>query len=276
MEVVIMRRPKFSRQAAILGLAVLIAPALAPAARAQHTPDPYNIVGEYNLGYQDYMYANYPNGIGFSPNQGVLQGRSGVSRANQFQSYIEELDGVGSGSDIPSSRGRGGIEPYYRAHRQFDESFNRIYSPNEAADKTYHADQNSRTKKYLEYLKESDPKKRAQLYREYNNERLRAARDIGSGSTRAAFRNGTADRSATSGTGAGTSGTGTGTSSTPPARRPSSLPTPPARSRVTPPLPDLSTETTETPQQILDRAEARDRANRSALPSRVPPRTAPR
>ena len=165
----------------------MIAPVLAPTGRAQHTPDPYNIVGEYNLGYQDSMYANYPNGVGLSPNQGVLQGRSGVARSNQFQSYLEEprRGRQRLGPFIPSGRGRGGIEPYDRAHRQFDEAFNRVYAPNEAADKTYNADKNARTKKYLEYLKESDPKKRAQLYRAYNQANLRAVRDSGSGSTRA-------------------------------------------------------------------------------------------
>ena len=74
---------------------------------------------------------------------------------------------------VPSSRGRGGIEPYYRAHREFDQAFNRVYSPNEAADKTYYKDQQARTEKYLEYLREADPKKRAELYREYNQQSLR-------------------------------------------------------------------------------------------------------
>src|SRR5258707_621130 len=128
MEAMIMRRPKFSRHAVALGLALLLTPVLAPSARAQHTPDPYNIVGEYNGEYQDSMYANYPNGLGFTPNQGILQSRAATSRANQFQNYVEELDGVGSDSDPfgPSGRGRGrgGIQPYYRANRQFDEAFN--------------------------------------------------------------------------------------------------------------------------------------------------------
>src|SRR4051794_5189467 len=250
-----MRRPTLSRKASVLAMSLLIVPVLAPRASAQHTPDPYNIVGEYNLGYQDSMYAAYPNGIGFSPNQGVLQGqnRSGVARANQFQSYLDGLNG--GGSDTLSGRGRGGIEPYYRAHRQYDDAFSRVYSPNEAADKTYYADQDQRTKKYLEYLKESDPKKRAQLFREYNQESLKAARDFGAGSTRAAFRNGTADRAASSGTSAGAA-----------ARRPSSLLSPSARSRVSAPAsaaapasaPDASSET---PDQVLERA-LMDRAPR--------------
>jgi len=254
-----------SRKSSVLAMSLLIIPAVAPRAGAQHTPDPYNIVGEYNLGYQDSMYAAYPNGIGFSPNQGVLQGqsRSGVARANQFQSYLDGLEGR---SDTSLGRGRGGIEPYYRAHRQYDDVFNRIYSPNEAADKTYYADQEQRTKKYLEYLKESDPKKRAQLYREYNKESLRAARDFGAGSTRAAFRNGTADRSASSGTSVGSG-----------ARRPSSLLSPSARSRTsaTPPAP-APDDSSETPDQVLERAELMDRTPRTVPPSRVSPRVGPR
>ena len=247
-----MRCLKLSRHAAVLGLSLL----LVSSVRAQHTPDPYNIVGEGNLGYQDYMYSNYPNGIGYSPNQGVLQGRSGLSRANQFQSSIEELDGVGSGSDSfgSSNRIRGGIAPYYRAHRQFDEAFNRIYAPNDLADKTFRADQDARTKKYLEYLKESDPKRRAQLYREFNKESLRVARDLGSGSSRAATRANAADRS-----GSTTTGAGAGSQ----LRRPSSTPAS-SRSRAASLTPDASSET---PEDVLNRSELMDRENRSVTPS---------
>jgi hypothetical protein len=263
MEAMTMRRSRFSRHAVVLGFALLVALGLGPKARAQHTPDPYNIVGEYNLGYEDYMYSNYPNGVGYVPNQGILQSRTATSRANQFQSYVEQLDGVGSGSDSfgTTYRGGGGIQPYYRAHRQYDDVFNRVYAPNEAADKTYYADQEARTKKYLEYLKESDPKKRAQLYREYNRQSLRAARDIGSGSARAAYRSGigASERSTTKGSSL--------------LRRPSSVPTPTNRPRATTTAPDLSSET---PEQILERAELMDRANRAAPPARVPSRPAPR
>ncbi len=78
-----MRRRSPSRQSvasafrrALLGspiVAIALVFSAVPSVRAQHTPDPYNIVGEYNLGYESYMYANYPNSIGFSPNQGRLQ-----------------------------------------------------------------------------------------------------------------------------------------------------------------------------------------------------------
>jgi hypothetical protein len=262
MEAVLMRRPNCSRHAVALGLAALIAPVLAAPARAQHTPDPYNIVGEGNLGYENAMFPTYPNGAGFTPNQGVLQGRSGVSRANQFQDFIQELDGVGSDSDPFSARGRGRSDPYYRAHRQFDEAFNRVYAPNAAADKVYNEDKEARTKKYLEYLRESDPKRRAELYREYNKSSLKAARDFGAGSTRAALRGGGSERSAT-----------TPPLGTPP-RRPATAPSS-GRSRTTP---AASVLPSETPEQILERSESMDRASRSPTPapSRVPGRPVPR
>jgi hypothetical protein len=184
-----MRRSRFFQSAA-LGVTVLSLLGLTAVARAQHTPDPYNIVGEYNLGYEDYMYSSYPNGAGFNSSQAYLQGRPGASRANQFQSYLQDLDGFGLGDTFGGrSRGRGGIgTPYYLAHRQFDEAFDRIYTPNAAPDETYRADQEARTKLYIEYLKERDPKKRAQLFRAYNQQSSRSARDLSIGSARAASR----------------------------------------------------------------------------------------
>src|SRR5262249_49723443 len=120
-EVVIMRRPRHFRQVAVPIAALALFTAVGPAAtvQAQHTPDPFHIRGEGNLGYQDYMYSTYPNGIGFTPNQGILQSRSGNRQANQFTNYIEQLDGAGTSLDRLSDfgmRGRGGIEPYFRAH----------------------------------------------------------------------------------------------------------------------------------------------------------------
>ena len=92
-----MRRPKLFPHVAAVGMAVLTALGLTAGARAQHTPDPYNIVGEGNLGYEDSMYSTYPNGAGFSSNQAILQGAR-PSRANTFQSYLDGLDGGGSDS----------------------------------------------------------------------------------------------------------------------------------------------------------------------------------
>jgi hypothetical protein len=185
---------RFSRRfpSVAIGLALLAAAGLSPTAQAQHTPDPYNIVGEYNLGYESAMYPTYPNAAGYTPNQGMLQGRAGVSRANQFQSYLDGVLGFGGGREdfgFGSYRGGGTFaQPYYRAHRQFDEAFDRIYTPNAGPDQAFRAEQEARTKLYLDYLKESDPKKRAQLFRAYNEQSLRMARDSGSGAARAGSR----------------------------------------------------------------------------------------
>jgi len=238
-----MRRPKLFPHVAIVGMAALTALGLTAEAGAQHTPDPYNIVGEYNLGYEDSMYSTFPNGAGFSSNQAILQGAR-TSRTNTFQSYLDSIDGSGSDSLFGASfRSRGGAGiPYYRAHKEFDDAFDRIYTPNAAPDQAFRADQEARTKLYVDYLKESDPKKRAQLYRLYNQQSLRTARDSGAGSARAALR------------------TRSG-SSTPPAtspspatranafRLPSRVTLPSARPRGTSP-----SSASETPDEILDRA----------------------
>jgi hypothetical protein len=270
----------------VLGVAVLIGPRLATPAQAQHTPDPYNIVGEYNVGYENHMYATFPNGSGFTPNQGILQGqlRAGYSRANQFSSFIQELDGVGSGDSITGfgSPAGSGIQPYWRAHHQFDEAFQRVYIPNEAPDRTYYEDQKARTDKYLAYLRETDPKKRAKLYREYQNESLRAARDFSAGSTRAAYRNSVMPRASATAPArdtfpsnpsssplpAGRPASRSGLWTNPYYRRPSSSSTsPPAActGRARPATPSTTSPLlSETPEQILRRAESMDRAYRGS------------
>ena len=157
--------------------------ASAGAARAQHTPDPYNIVGEYNSQYEPYMYAELPDRPRHrSPNQGRLDGRSGVRNANSFQNFLD------SDGDEPGDFGRsaaapavGPGTPYYRAYRRFDQEFQRTYRPNEAADRSYYNDQEKRNDKYFQALREPDPRKRSQLLRDYNLDNMRAARDLSSG-----------------------------------------------------------------------------------------------
>ena len=64
---------------------------LATAWAQGHTPDPYNIVGEYNNQYEPYMYADYPTTPGMQPNQARLEGRSGTRNANSFQSFLDSV-----------------------------------------------------------------------------------------------------------------------------------------------------------------------------------------
>jgi hypothetical protein len=144
------------------------------------TPDPYNIVGEFNRQYQSYMFNTYPSGGGQVPNQDRLEPMGGPRSANQFGSYVESLDGEDD-FERPAagmSRGSGPGTPYYRAYRRYDQEFKRTYRPNNDADESYYRDQDRRNAKYFKAMGESDPRRRAQMLREYNLEHLRASRSL--------------------------------------------------------------------------------------------------
>jgi len=179
----IVRRGDRIRQAAAWGLTVGLALGLGSKARAQgHTPDPYNIVGEYNRQYEPYMYATTPNDEGAMPNQFRLDNRAGNRNANQFQSMLDKPDGEPGAalrSGLPRSLGAG--VPYYKANRVYDGKTARAHGPNQYADRNYLADQQDRNEKYFQALRETDPKKRAQLFREYHQDNLRSARNLSGG-----------------------------------------------------------------------------------------------
>lgn len=165
---------------AVFAVATVLVVASTRTARAQgHTPDPYNIVGEYNRQYEPYMYATVPNMPGILPNQNRLTPRSGLRSANQFQSAMDGDEDEGGLVDRGlSSRSSGPGVPYYRANRQFDKEFQRNYRPNDIADRAFYANQQQRNEKYFQALRETDTRKRAQLLREYNLENLRNARSM--------------------------------------------------------------------------------------------------
>lgn len=180
----ISRRGERTGQAAGWGLAVgLAALGLGAEALAQgHTPDPYNIVGEYNRQYEPYMFSTTPNDESAMPNQFRLDGRAGNRNANQFQSMLDNPDGepgAGNRSEGPRSLGAG--VPYYKANRLLDAQTPRGRGPNQYADRTYLADQQGRNEKYFQALRETDPKKRAQLFREYHQDNLRSALSLSGG-----------------------------------------------------------------------------------------------
>lgn len=160
--------------AALFSIYPLCAPA--PLWAQNYTPDPYR---PYNGMYDPFVFSTFPNGLGYTPNQDVLTNGSGITRANQFQSYLNQLDGFGTEEQREGylRRGRAGV-PYYQAFRQYDAEYNRVYRPNAEADKSYNDSQKRRHEKYLSYLKETNPRKRAQLYREYAQESLRASRAL--------------------------------------------------------------------------------------------------
>lgn len=150
-----------------------------------HTADPYK---PYNQQYEQFVYPTYPSGIGLTPNQGVLEGQGGLRRANQFQRFLDLEEDRGDELS-PMRRRTGPGIPYYSAYRQYDREYDRIYQANRKSDEAFYQEKRARHDKYLAYLKERDPRRRAELYREYTSEARRATRELEArrqGSTRRA------------------------------------------------------------------------------------------
>ena len=84
------RRPAINWRTVALGLMAGAGLGLGGSVSGQHTPDPYNIVGEYNSQYEPYMYATYPTVAGTQPNQGRLEGRPGLRNSNTLQSFLDD------------------------------------------------------------------------------------------------------------------------------------------------------------------------------------------
>ena len=129
-------------------------------------PDPFR---PYNRQYDPYTVPMAPADAVPGQFVGGLP-RSGIRGANQYQNYLEELQGASR-----ESTERYGIGmPYYRS--AVDPSFvdpkgTRDYKPNRDADRSYEESQGQVMQKYLAYLTEKDPKKRAALLKDYNRSR---------------------------------------------------------------------------------------------------------
>jgi len=170
----------------VLGLSLAFALGQSREARAQHTPDPYNIVGEYNRQYEPYLYATQPSAGDMVSNEDRVGLNSGLRNANQFRDLADDPSEGALGDRANSGRSTGGIGvPYYRAYRQYDEQLNRVYQPNKETDQLFRDSQRRRDESFFQtqrdLRKEKDPKKRAQLLRENTLESLRSARDVSTG-----------------------------------------------------------------------------------------------
>jgi len=260
------------RSAASLGLLAILLGLISPEANAQgHTPDPYNIVGEYNNQYEPYMYASQPTDGGVFPNQSRMMERSGVRASNRFQSFSDSLDGA-EPDDAPAGalRRSGAGTPYYRAYRQFDQDFDRLYRPNKDADSTFYTGVNQRNQKYFEAMRETDPRKRTQLLRDYNLDNMKAARGLSNN------RNTPEREPVTTRPGTSASRTGPTASLTTPGGRRVTSPVPsPAgrpRPRTTPRPPGRAPGAAgratngSSPDDVLKRSELLERANRLTAP----------
>jgi len=160
------------------GLVILSVLPVTKNARAQLSADPYK---PYNSQYEQYVYPSYPGDSGVAPNQSLLQGGGGGARSYQrFLEEEDEMDRAAPGSSVTSSRRAIGV-PYYRAYRDYDRAYNRVYSPNKNADDKYLASRRSRDEVYSQYLAERDPKKKAQLLKEYQGYDQRARRELTEG-----------------------------------------------------------------------------------------------
>jgi hypothetical protein len=152
---------------AFLGLSSIASTALAQG----NTFNPYG-----NSGYADYRefgnpaYAPSPS----LPGQAVLNSRPliGRPRANSFQDYTDELDGVDS-SAAAGRRGASSNVPYYMAYQRMNSEYNRVYKPNNTdADRKFYERQKDREMKFAQAMREKDPAKRAKLLREVEAETL--------------------------------------------------------------------------------------------------------
>jgi hypothetical protein len=148
----------------------------APACRAQgFGPDPFQ---PYNSQYIPFVYPVAPGPTDFGYNRG---GVNGIRGANQFMDYLNSLQGpgLGAGTGGGGAGSRGGIgTPYFQANRAYDREYDRIYRPNKEADAKYESDQGKYTQLYFEYLREKDPKRRMELFRDYTRARRQAEQDL--------------------------------------------------------------------------------------------------
>jgi hypothetical protein len=167
-----------SPRGAPAALALVLALALAPAADAQTLgPDPYQ---PFNSMYKPFVYPTAPPSGGI-PNMGRLDAIG--SMASPSRGFANYLDSVGAGTSNPFGRGAGTVSrftPYYQSYRQLDEDFGRRYSPNAQDD--FYRDQADRHRRYIQALRERDPKKRQALLKDLeadNRKAVRAADDPG-------------------------------------------------------------------------------------------------
>ncbi|MGZ3389610.1 MAG: hypothetical protein ACXVCF_08455 [Isosphaeraceae bacterium] len=153
-------------------LPLLLGALLSTAARGQgFGPDPFQ---PYNSQYAPFVYPVAPGPMDYGYNNGLARG---VRGANQFENYLNSLQTSAAGARAGAT---GTGTPYFQANRAYDREFGRIYQPNKLADQQFEANQASVNQLYFEYLREKDPKKRAEIFRNYSRARSRADRVLAS------------------------------------------------------------------------------------------------
>jgi len=235
-------------------------------------PDPFR---PYNNQYDSFTYPVGPSG--FDAAQAAAMMRSGLRGANQFENYLAEIQGLGRSGTERYGQGL----PYFRSavDPNFDKGQKRDYRPNRSTERSFEETQQRLTAKYLAYFEERDPKKRAQLLREYQQLRrqttraLTAHRESPSRFVESADRADSGDRERASTRERDEEAPRSTTRSAAPRSR-SSDPTTRTGPRSTPPpprrlnRPGLPSGTQRTPSDVLDRAGRLDSSRGTSRPSR--------
>lgn len=142
-----------------LSLAMLLGVGLAQAS-AQFSYNPYEPMNN--------QYRGYARPGGLNPFDAMNSGRS------QNNTLESELDSLIGGRETASGRSRD-TDRYYNSFRKYDEDFNRLYRPNQDVDRAYNERRSTRESTYFKALREKDPKKRAELMREFNRGEVASA-----------------------------------------------------------------------------------------------------
>jgi hypothetical protein len=150
----------------LLASGFVLMPAFSATVRAQggFGPDPFN---PYNSQYAPYVQPMGPADPAGGQGGGFLP-RDGNRGANQFQDYLEGLQGGGRNT---SDRANIGM-PYYRSAVDPDYDprgrGSRQYRPNNSrANTNFEKAQQTVTEKYFAYYSERDPARRAELMKQY-------------------------------------------------------------------------------------------------------------
>ena len=246
----------------LTSLSILVALAIAPTAVAQgFGPDPYR---PYNSRFDPFVYPVAPGPLDYGNNLNVTPS-GGVRGANQFENYLNSLRGSSNGG--PRGSGGAGM-PYYQANRAYDSDFDREYRPNRKADADFEAKQESVTNFYFKYLREKDPQKRAELFRQYTRAKNLAERELAG--ARGRSRGGQGAKAAARKTKAAKPGPNADPNAPPPissapgTRRSSGGTATDEIDSEPPPISGIGRS--PTPSQVLDRATGSDRTAPSAAP----------
>jgi hypothetical protein len=161
----------------LMAVGFVLLPAFSSTVRAQpgYGPDPF---WPYNQQYAPYVSPIGPAGPDAGQG-GAMLPQAGFRGANQFQDYLEDLQG--GGRNVSDRAGIG--MPYYRSAvlPGFDATGrgSRQYRPNTTrVNATFEQAQRTVVDKYYAYYSERDPARRAELIREYREARRDVSRSL--------------------------------------------------------------------------------------------------